>query len=329
LGILDQQVWGRPAEELGKRHARKQRPIREKESQKWLTSLKATAAAQQHLPHSRLVSVGDREADIYDLFLEAQALEQEVLVRAAWDRGVAHPEGHLWAYLGSRPVAGTATITVPRQPGQPARTAELTVRHALVTLRPPRHRRQDHLPPITVWAVLAREEIPPAGTEAIEWLLLTTVPVQTFEDACQRVQWYTCRWIIEIYHKVLKSGCRVEQRQFEYADRLVRYLALDSVIAWRVLFLTLVGRELPAMPCTAILEADEWQALYCFIHKTNTPPLEPPTLQQATRWIAQLGGCLARKHDGEPGPTVIWRGLQRLNDLAMAWQLFHPCAASP
>ena len=119
----------------------------------------------------------------------------------------------------------------------------------------------------------------------------------------------------------------MEERQFEEADRLRRYLAVDDVVAWRVLYLTMLGRELPDMPCAAILEAHEWQALYCFIHKTNRPPKETPTLQQATRWIAQLGGFLGRKSDGEPGITVIWRGLQRLSDLAEAWRLFRE--ASP
>lgn len=329
LGILNQYIWVRPPDELGKRHQRKSRPISEKESQKWLISLQATAEFQRQLPQTHLISVGDREADIYDLFLEAQKLGVDVLVRAAWDRSVAHPEGRLWAYVARQPVAGTVTITVPRQPGQPARPAELTIRYTRVTLRPPRHRVKEKLPPISLWAVWADEETPPAGTQAVSWLLLTTVAVHSFEEACERVQWYTCRWLIEVYHKVLKSGCRVEQRQFECADHLQRYLALESIIAWRVLFLTMLGRELPNLPCEAVLEAHEWQALYCFIHKTNTPPPQPPTLHQATRWIAQLGGFLGRTHDGEPGPTVIWRGLQRLNDIAQAWRLFHPLAASP
>lgn len=329
LGLIEQQVWARPPEAFGKHHQRKHRPVSVKESQKWLTSLEATAQLQGHLPQTRIVSVGDREADVYDLFVHAQTLQQDVLVRAAWDRCVAHPDGHLWAYLARQPVAGTLTITVPRQAGQPARTAELTIRFAPVTLRPPRHRAGEGLPPILVWAVWAHEEAAPSGVEAVSWLLITTVPVQTVADACERVQWYTCRWLIELYHKVLKSGCRVEARQFAEAERLQRYLAVDSIVAWRVLFLTMVGRELPHMPCTAILEAHEWQALYCFIHKTNTPPAQPPSLQEVTRWIAQLGGFLGRKGDGDPGITVMWRGLQRLNDIAMAWQWFHPLAAPP
>ena len=177
------------------------------------------------------------------------------------------------------------------------------------------------MPLLTVWALLVREEKPPAGVEAIEWWLLTTIPTSTVAEACERVEWYAARWWIEVYHKVLKSGCRIEARQFEQADRLKRYLALDSVVAWRVLYLTMVGRQTPNLSCSAILEEDEWQALYCFIHKVSLPPRTPPTLNEVTRWIAQLGGFLARAHDGQPGVIVIWRGLQRLQDIASTWQL--------
>lgn len=125
-----------------------------------------------------------------------------------------------------------------------------------------------------------------------------------------------------MFHKVLKSGCLIEERQLATADRLKRYLALDSVVAWRVLYLTLQGRQTPNLPCSVILQIHEWQALFCFIHKVNVPTPQPPTLQQAVRWIAQLGGFLARNSDGHPGTTVIWRGLQRLRDIATAWSLF-------
>jgi hypothetical protein len=154
--------------------------------------------------------------------------------------------------------------------------------------------------------------------------MLTTVPTCTWEEACERVEWYAARWLIEVYHKVLKSGCRIETRQFEQAERLKRYLALESIVAWQVLYLTMVGRETPSMPCTAVLEQDEWQALYCFIHQVSTPPATPPVLRDVTRWIAQLGGFLGRQHDGQPGSTVLWRGLQRLHDIVLTWQLLHP-----
>lgn len=323
LGIIHQQIWTRPAEDFGKKHKRKQLPIQEKESQKWLTSLKATCQMQKQLPHTKVVSVGDREADVYELFALSHTLSQDVLVRAAWDRKVEHPENYLWSFLESQPVAGQLTITVPRKGKQPARQAELSIRYAKVTLHPPWRPKPVELAPITLWAVLAHEDHPPEGVEAVSWLLLTSTPVNSFQEACERIQWYSCRWLIEIFHKILKSGCRVEERQFSTAENIQRYLAVDDVVAWRVLYLTMVGRETPDMPCTAIFEAHEWQSLYCFIHKTNTPPDEPPTLKQATRWIAQLGGFLGRKRDGDPGVTVLWRGLQRFHDIVDTWLIFH------
>lgn len=152
-------------------------------------------------------------------------------------------------------------------------------------------------------------------------MLLTTIPVTSFDDALEKVQWYTCRWQIEIFFKILKSGCRIEDRQLQSGERIQRCLALDAIIAWRVLFLTMVPRNIPNMPCDVLLEIEEWQSLYCFINKTKNPPSKPPTLSEAVRMIAKLGGFLGRKHDGYPGPMVIWRGLQRLSDIAAIWAL--------
>ena len=178
-------------------------------------------------------------------------------------------------------MAGTITVTVPRQGTQPGRTATLTVPFAAVTLKPPRHRAREHLPLLRVYGVLAREASPPAGVERIEWLLLTTVPVVTLADAGERIHWYSCRWVIEIYHKVLKSGCRIEDRQLETAARLERYLAIDSVVAWRILGLTFQSRDTPDMSCEAFLDRDDWQALACYMNHTFSPPRQPPTLKQA------------------------------------------------
>jgi hypothetical protein len=330
LGLLAQEVWTREASELGKAAQRRQRPITEKESQKWLTSLDAVKAAQAHCPSTRFISVGDREADVYDFFLVERPANVEVLVRAAWDRGVAAPQRHLWATVAAAPEAGTLRLAVPRRaaqpgkPAQPARTAELTLRVAPVTLRPPRHRSAEHLPVVAVNAVWLVEPAPPAGTTPIEWLLLTTCPVTTADAAFQVVDYDVGRWGIEVWHKVLKSGCQIEARQLATADRLRRGLALHSVIAWRVLYATLLARAAPDLPCTLLLEPDEWQALCCISLRTASPPATPPTLRQAVRWIAQLGGFLARKGDGEPGPTTLWRGFQRLADHAALYRVMRP-----
>jgi hypothetical protein len=314
----------RDPEQFGKRHQRRTRPIEQKESRKWGDSLARALSLQAHLPGVQLVSIADREGDVYD-FLQPVLTPggPAVLVRAAWDRAVAEPERRLRAHLAAQPVAGQVAVTVPRRPGQPARQATLSVRFAPVTLRPPHARRGESLPPLAVWAVLAHEDATPAGVAGLDWLLLSSLPVTDFAQACERVAWYACRWVVELYHKVLKSGCRIEDRQLEHIDNLKRYLALDGVVAWQVLFATLAGRAQPALPCSVLLDAHAWQALFCFVHQVVTPPDTPPSLQQAVRWIAGLGGFLARKADGEPGVTTLWRGFQRLHDITAAWQLAH------
>ena len=330
LGLLAQEVWTRDAASLGKRATRKQRPVTAKESQKWLTSLEAVKAAHDRCPETRFVSVGDREADVYDLFLVDRPVGVDLLVRAAWDRGVEEPQRHLWATLAAAPEAGTLSVAVPRtaaqpgKPAQPARTAHLTLRCAPVTLRPPRHRTAEHLAPVPITAIWVVETTPPADTRPIEWLLLTTCPATSAAEAFTLVDYYVCRWGIEVWHKVLKSGCQIEARQLETAERLERCLTLYSIIAWRVLYATLLARAAPDLPCTLLLDLDEWQALYCIIHRTPTPPTTPPTLRQAVRWIAQLGGFLARTSDGEPGPITLWRGFLHLADHTAMYRLMRP-----
>jgi hypothetical protein len=322
LGVLAQQVWARDPQDIGKRATRKQRPIAEKESQKWLTSLEAVLAARRACPLTRFVSVGDREADVYDLLAMARPTGVDLVMRAAWDRCVTQPEHYVWATVAARPVEATLLVQVPRRGAQPARAATLAVRWCPLTQRPPRKR--ERWPALALWAVQALEETAPAGREPIAWLLLTTCAVHTVEEATTRVDWYACRWSIEVWHKILKSGCRIEARQLETAERLQRCLPRYSVIAWRIFYATMLSRAVPEAPCTAILDPEEGQARYCAIHRTPTPPATPPSLRQAVHWIASLGGFRARRGDGEPGTTVLWKGFQHLTDLTTMYCIIRP-----
>jgi hypothetical protein len=267
--------------------------------------------------------VCDREADIYEMFVLAEAQSAHLLVRASTDRSVADTEiSHLWAKVEHQAVVGHLTVQIAKNQNQEARQATVSVRFTEVTLKPPWRPHQQKLPPVTLNAILVREENPADDVdEPIEWLLLTTLSVTNFDDAVQIVTWYCCRWQIEVYHKVIKSGCTVEDCRLETAERLQNYIALMSIIAWRLHWLTYVNRIHPDWPCTTVLTATEWQALYMRIHKTALLPQTPPTVRQAVRWIAQLGGFLGRKREGEPGVTVIWRGWQRLQDIAATWYL--------
>jgi hypothetical protein len=319
LGLLDQQIWVRDLKDLGKRHKRAQRPFEDKESAKWVRALKHSLDL---LPESvATVTIADREAAIFELFVTPRPAKADLLIRACRERRLKLNDevDHLWPVMLKSPVRGKITVEVAANKGSQPRTARCGIHFEKVSLLPPTT--SIHKETLSLWVVLVREEEAPEGVKPLEWLLLTTLRVESLEEALQCVKWYSLRWLVERYHLVLKSGCRVEKLQLETAERLERAVAIYSIVAWRLLWLTYEARKSPEASCEIALEEHEWQSLYCTIKRTSTPPCEPPTLRQAVRWIAQLGGFLGRKCDGEPGVMAIWRGFRRLEDISSTWQL--------
>jgi Domain of unknown function (DUF4338)/Transposase DNA-binding/Transposase Tn5 dimerisation domain len=324
LGLLDVQCWARDGQQQGKAQRRRELPIEQKESSKWLHSFTAAERLQRQCPGTVVVSVGDREADIYELFAQANHNEAgaKLLVRACQPRVLAREQGPLWEHVTGQPRAGHSEVHVPRRANRPARVALLEVRFAPVELRPPCSK--PRLGVVRLWAVEARETRPPAGVEALHWTLLTTLEVTSFQDAVRMLSWYAIRWQIEVYHRTLKSGCRIEERQLGSVQRLDNCLAIDMVVAWRITQLARLGREMPDVPCSVFFEEAEWKALVSFVNHSFTPPTNPPSMNQAMRMVAGLGGFLGRKSDGHPGTKTLWLGLQRLDDITMAWCAFSP-----
>jgi hypothetical protein len=266
------------------------------------------------------VLVADRESDLYELFAQALAAPNGpgVLVRAQHDRGVEQSTRRLFAHLTRTPVAGRLGVQVPRRPGQAARTAQVSVRFRAVRLSAPWLKAGQ--PALTLWAVEVREAHPPRGCAPLHWRLLTTEAVTTLAQATQIIGWYGVRWGIEVFHKVLKSGCAVEAVQLENAERLQRYLAIKQVIAWQVMALTHLGRVQPTAPVREILAAGAWRILRVATGGV-AGAAGPPTVREAVRRLARLGGHLGRRGDGPPGPLSLARGLQRLQDITLGWQL--------
>jgi uncharacterized protein DUF4338/transposase Tn5 family protein/transposase-like protein len=329
LGLVDVQCWARNGAEFGKKHQRRQRPIEQKESHKWLQSFRQVAQIQQHCPQTTLVSVGDREADIYEFFhlgLENPS-GPKLLVRAEQDRLLADGQGHLWSMVEQQPPAGIQELQIPRRSNRPARQVQLEIRFSQVTLKPPSGKASYGR--LTLWAVLAQEMHAPSSSDPLCWMLLTTCPVHSFDSAIEKLNWYTKRWCIEVYHRTLKSGCKIEERQLGSANRIEACLAIDMVVAWRVYHLTKLGREVPDVPCTVFFEEAEWIALAAFITKNPVPPPQPPSLREAIRMVASLGGFLGRKGDGEPGTKSLWLGLQRLDDITATAKIFSPYLRPP
>lgn len=327
FGVLHAHCWARPQGKKSRRAARRRekKKIHEKETFRWLEGFRHVELLAQSHPHQQWVSVSDREGDIYEVLREATAPGHRagLLVRARHDRSLLGPgRKSLFKHLRQLPQAGTHTVRVPRHKDQPAREVTLSVRFAAVSFPAPRHHAKQS--PLSLWAVWAQEIDPPSGQKPIGWCLLTTVPVTTLAEAVERIAWYVKRWPIEEFHRVLKSGCQVEARQLTTRARLQRSLAIDMVVAWRIMDLSKAARLQPDAPADRWLSTAEWQALHCYVHRTAVAPEQPPTIGQAVQWIAQLGGFLARKSDGRPGPTTLWRGLQRLNDIVGSWQAFGP-----
>ncbi len=321
LGVLDQRAWVRPKDERGKRKTRNQRLTQDKESQRWLDGL---ASVEQHLAaHPHVVLVSDRESDIYDLFVAPRAANVDLLVRVRdRKRRVEHPAKHLGAAVANSPAKVEITLEIPRADDRPRRTATLTLRWLTLTIcRPANHRGIVPTTPLQLTVLEAREEQPPEGVEPVVWLLATTLTIANVDDALRILRWYTFRWLIERLHFVLKSGCGAERHQLGTKERCERLLATLTIVAWHVLQLMYEARREPEAVCTRVLTSDEWHVLHWQTQRRAPLPPTAPSIRTALRQIAQLGGFLARKRDGEPGVRTIWRGLRRLNDLTLGYRL--------
>ncbi len=336
LGILDAQCWARDPQDRGKRYRRKELPIEQKESMKWLRSFSKVAQIQKLCPDTMLVSIGDRESDIYELFLEARKAADgpKLLVRLDKSRQRKVEQQLLWDLMAKADVCGSLKIHVPRSGSRKARDTVVDIRFAEVELMPPQ--RCSACPRVRAWAVYVLEKEGPEEVKSpIEWMLLTTAAVTDFSDATKRVEWYSGRWGIEVYHRTLKSGCRIKDRQLSTADRIETCLGVDMVVAWRIYHLTMLGRKTPQVPCTVFFKDIEWKALCCYAMKTPVAPQEPPSLGEAMRMVGAIGGHLGRKSDGPPGTQVLWRGIQRLDTATEMYVIItnqpsaHPLQSGP
>jgi hypothetical protein len=348
LGTIEASPWVREVGPSLQRsltlNQRKGRPLDEKESYRWVVTLRqAHELARQH-PQTRIVCVADSEADIYELLVAGTSEPDGAawIVRAYINRALAAetaeaPATHrsLREKILAQPVLFTKTIAIRgrkaklscerhtrRQP-RASRSAEMEVRAGQVTLRPPRRTGGQKLPPLTVNVVFVRETNPPQDETPVEWLLLTSLPIESVEQVRQVIEYYCVRWMIEVFFRTLKSGCRVEERRFETMDRQLRCLALYLIVAWRTLYVCRLSRACPEMSCEAIFEPAEWKSVYRVVQQ-QAPPREPPTLTAMVGMVAQLGGYVNRPRKDPPGPQTVWLGLQRMHDFALCWQLFGP-----
>jgi hypothetical protein len=380
LGIVNAKFVKRFANELGKKTHQNLRKIEDKESYRWIEGYKIACKVADECKETLCVSIGDRESDIFELFLEATKEENKAkLIARAWhNRTVETPRSEENEILiqenkrlkdenkilskenknkksknieenkkiieennkiikeniqyikedeliiktskyqlhNEKPL-GTINFTLPEGRGRKSREVSQNIRVKKLTLVPSVHKKD--LPSVTINAVLLEEFNTPVGETAISWMFLTTLPIDTIEQIQLIIELYLARWGIEMFFKVLKSGCKIEELRFEEASRLLACISLYMIVAWRVLYASFIGRACPNLPCSVLFGVDEWQSVYAVVVKKK-PPEEPPKLKEFMKMVATLGGHQGRKSDGPPGMTVIWRGLQSLYKLTIGWR---------
>lgn len=346
LGTLHSLAWTRHEEPSCSSKTRSQRadtPIEEKESFRWVDMLRRAREEAARCPATQFICAADSEADIYELFAEGMAEPRQVewIVRAGQNRTIQreksgengeasqvreHVLGQSVLFTHSIQVRGrkakVACETRGRRQPRESRDAQVEVRAARVTLRPP-WRGDRKLPEVAANVVLVREVDTPTDDEPVEWLLLTSLPIHGAEQVRQVIQYYCVRWMIEVLFRTLKSGCRVEDRRFEHIDRMLSCLAVYLIVAWRTLYVCRLGRSCPEISSEAVFEPAEWKSVWNVIHRAS-PPHKPPPLGEVVKLVAQLGGYIDRKRSDPPGPQTLWIGIQRMHDFARCWQLFGP-----
>jgi len=340
LGIVGQKNWTRQeisrATKAEKNKKRRQTPIEEKESYRWIQGLQCAERTAAACRETTCVCVGDSESDIYDVFATARQSTQanlHLLVRAGQDRNTTGQQD--WAHqVRQTAKVGDQTVTIrgrqakigegksARSRSREGRLAELEIRKATVEICRPAHSDRRLPATLTVHVVLCEEVQPPEGEDAISWMLVTTLPIETDEDVQRIISAYCVRWQIEVYFRTLKSGCRIERRRFENLDRVLNCLALYSVVAWRLMYVCYLGRACPDIDCEVIFQPSEWKSVYTILG-LELPSKGCPSLNELVRAIARLGGFMDRPKN-HPGTQTLWVGLQRSYDLSHAWNAFGP-----
>lgn len=292
-------------------------PIEEKKTFVWIEHHRELVSLSAELPQTRLIHVCDREADFFEMFDEQrQSPRVDLLIRAQHNRNIPEEPFKLFTAIRQAPVQSRVRVHIPRQsarpkrskqkarPKRPGRMVDMAVRYMRIQLPPAHyHAAKD---PIDLWMVHALEENPPEGAKAVEWFLLTTININSAADAEQCLRWYALRWRIEDWHRVLKSGCRILDLGHETAERLRRAIAINLVIAWRIMLMTLLGREIPELPAEVLFSDIEIRTLQAYAKKKGLKP--PNLLGEAVRLVAKIGGYIGRKNDPPPGHQILWQG---------------------
>jgi hypothetical protein len=321
LGQLYHYQWVRDSKVNESEYHRHMKPVEELESARWLRCM---AQSRELLPETKLIHVMDREGDIFETFQFAHSCNVDVVVRSAYDRRIKEGNGKLISLLNEMKSKNYVSVDIPGNGKRKQRMARMLVKYTKITLdgHPGgvNTKRNAGREDTELWVVEAREKDPPEGEMRLEWRLLTTLPVNTLEEAKNILKYYRMRWNVELYFKTLKSGCKIEDCRLESVQALKKYNSLMSVFGWRLFWMAFINRHHPEVSCEAFFLKSEWQAAWMMAHKSQIkqgklqaqPPSLPPKLKEVMRWIANLGGFVAQSSKATAGMITIWRGWMSL-----------------
>lgn len=314
LGLLNQEFVDRKT--FREKSERKKLPLQEKESFRWIKNLNLNTLESIT---SKVIHLADREGDFFEFFEAAKEAGESFVVRATVNRSLDITSGNLaklFEHTQSQNSLGEIGIKVQSKSDSKDRTAHLEVRSSKVILEIPIDlKQQKNHRKLELFCVSAVEKNPPKDVEGITWYLLTDIPVQNFEEACEKLTWYAHRWNIEVFHKVLKSGCKIEELQLRTGAALKNMITVQSVIAWFLFWLRKLNISSPQMSCEELVSDGDWKLLYKKIYKKNFSLNEPPSIHDFLIWIGKLGGFIGRKSDGMPGIKAVWQGFYRYMQL--------------
>ena len=332
LGVVGAEIYARSEEEFGKSKERQYDPIETKETYRWLKGYRLAGEVQKQTPETQIVSVADCEGDLYEIYAEArdENIPVDYVFRAGKTRSLpeldADASGRTYRKIQQEiceaPVVLQRELDLPKTPKREARTAQLEIRAKRMRLKAPHGKAA--LGEVEMNIVLVSEIDPPADGTEVKWLLITSLPIDTIAQVERVIQYYTGRWPIEPYFRTLKTGCTIEKIQLETSERLLPCLILYKIIAWRVMYATMLGRECPDLPCDVLYTESEWKPVWRIVKREEPLPKTPPSLKTFTAMLAELGGHNGRTNDDAPGPKSIWVGIRRMTDFALAWIAFGP-----
>jgi len=333
LGVTQANFWHREPQVAEKssayRTARDKAAIEEKESYRWLKSYQKACEIAKEVPGTQIINITDREGDMVDLFELATPenvgnTRANFIIRSQYDRLVETKDVEadkankkLWQKLKNSDSLGELEFTIPTKGDRKARKVKQQLKAICTTLTPNNKKKA-----IVVNAVMAIEEQPPEGEDPLIWIFITDLPIKTFEDVCKIIEYYLCRWQIELFFKVLKSGCKVEERQLQTAERIKNLIAIFMILSWRVMFTMMLGRICGEMSCADLFDEAEWKSVYKIVNKKKTLPRKPPPLGEFIIMIAKLGGYIEQKNGEPPGVKTMWKGMARMVDFSIAWEAF-------